>query len=112
LNITGGSDLSLYEVNEAARIIADAADEDANIIFGAVVDERRAGTMIVTVIATGFAAGEAERTQRPSEAPKPAVAIDEPKDAPGMFGRVPAFEEGELDIPSFVRHDDEEQRPE
>ena len=40
LNITGGSDLSLYEVNEAARIIADAADEDANIIFGAVVDER------------------------------------------------------------------------
>jgi cell division protein FtsZ len=112
LNITGGSDLSLYEVNEAARIIADAADEDANIIFGAVVDERRAGTMTVTVIATGFAAGEAERTQRPSGTPQAAVAIEEPDDKPGMFGRVPAFEEGELDIPSFVRHDDEEQRPE
>ena len=108
LNITGGSDLSLYEVNEAARIIADAADEDANIIFGAVVDERRVGTMTVTVIATGFAAGEAERGPRPSETPKPEAAVEEPEEKSGMFGRVPAFEDSELDVPSFVRHDDEE----
>ena len=54
LNITGGSDLSLYEVNEAAGEIALAADDDANIIFGAVVDERLEGQMTVTVIATGF----------------------------------------------------------
>src|SRR5664279_1894319 len=51
LNITGGRDLSLYEVNEAAGEIALAADDDANIIFGAVVDERLEGLMTVTVIA-------------------------------------------------------------
>ena len=45
LNITGGSDVSLYEVNEAAGVIAEAADDDANIIFGAVVDERLEGKM-------------------------------------------------------------------
>jgi cell division protein FtsZ len=111
LNITGGSDLSLYEVNEAARIIADAADEDANIIFGAVVDERRAGTMTVTVIATGFAAGASERAQAPAATPNE-TPVEGAEEAPGMFGRVPTFEDGELEIPSFVRHNDEEQRPE
>jgi cell division protein FtsZ len=112
LNITGGSDLSLYEVNEAARIVADAADEDANIIFGAVVDERRAGTMTVTVIATGFAVDESERV-RPAAGAHVPVAAEETEETPGRFGRAPTFDEGELEIPSFVRHtDDEEQRPE
>jgi cell division protein FtsZ len=54
VNVTGGGDLTLYEVNEAMSIIHDAADEDANIIFGAVLDERLNNEMKITVIATGF----------------------------------------------------------
>jgi cell division protein FtsZ len=54
INITGGPDLSLHEVNEAATLIEEEAHEDANIIFGAVIDEEMAGKMRITVIATGF----------------------------------------------------------
>ena len=54
VNVTGGTDLTLFEVNEAMSIIHDAADPDANIIFGAVLDERLADEMKITVIATGF----------------------------------------------------------
>jgi cell division protein FtsZ len=54
INITGGPDLTLYEVNEASSIIREAADEDANIIFGAVIDENMRDEMKITVIATGF----------------------------------------------------------
>lgn len=54
LNITGGSGLGLFEVNEAAEIIAQAADPEANIIFGAVIDEAMGEEVRVTVIATGF----------------------------------------------------------
>jgi cell division protein FtsZ len=54
VNITGGLDLTLHEVNEASSIIREAADEDANIIFGAVIDERMENQMKITVIATGF----------------------------------------------------------
>jgi cell division protein FtsZ len=53
-NITGGPDLSLVEVNEAAEIISQAVDPDARIIFGAVIDERLEGEVRITVIATGF----------------------------------------------------------
>lgn len=53
-NITGGSDLTLHEVNSAAEIIYEAVDPNANIIFGAVIDERMQGEVQVTVIATGF----------------------------------------------------------
>ena len=55
INITGGEDLSLFEVNEASTLIQEAAHEDANIIFGAVIDDQMAaGEMRVTVIATGL----------------------------------------------------------
>jgi cell division protein FtsZ len=54
VNITGGPDLTLHEVNEASSIIREAADDDANIIFGAVIDERMENQMKITVIATGF----------------------------------------------------------
>ncbi len=54
MNITGGTDLSLLEVNEAAEIIAENADPDANIIFGADIDESAGDTLRITVIATGF----------------------------------------------------------
>jgi len=52
--VTGGPDLSLVEVSEASSIVQEAADEDANIIFGAVVDSQLAGRVKITVIATGF----------------------------------------------------------
>jgi cell division protein FtsZ len=54
INVTGGPDLSLLEVSEASTIIQEAAHEDANIIFGAVVDSQLAGRVKITVIATGF----------------------------------------------------------
>ncbi len=54
LNVTGGSDLTLYEVNEAANVIYNAIDPNANIIFGAVIDEKMQGDIMITVIATGF----------------------------------------------------------
>ncbi|MFP6663696.1 MAG: cell division protein FtsZ, partial [Deltaproteobacteria bacterium] len=64
INITGGPDLSLHEVNEAATLIEEEAHEDANIIFGAVIDDAMEGQMRVTVIATGF--GEADGMALPS----------------------------------------------
>ncbi len=54
INVTGGPDLSLMEVNEASCVIQEAAHEDANIIFGAVVDPTLSGKVKITVIATGF----------------------------------------------------------
>ena len=54
INVTGGPDLSLVEVSEASSIVQEAADEDANIIFGAVIDPALKGKVKITVIATGF----------------------------------------------------------
>ncbi|MGE5306791.1 MAG: cell division protein FtsZ [Alphaproteobacteria bacterium] len=64
INITGGSDLCLHEVNEAASMIQEEAHDDANIIFGAVIDENLADEIRITVIATGF--GEAKEEQKPA----------------------------------------------
>ena len=66
INITGGPDLSLVEVSEASSIVQEAADEDANIIFGAVVDPSLNGKVKITVIATGF---ESHAAARPAEGP-------------------------------------------
>jgi cell division protein FtsZ len=61
INITGGPDLGLHEVNEAATMIQEEAHDDANIIFGAVIDERMKDEIRVTVIATGFGEKEERR---------------------------------------------------
>lgn len=61
LNITGGADLSLLEINEAAQVVQEAADPDANIIFGAVIDENLKEQIRITVIATGFENDKIER---------------------------------------------------
>ena len=61
INVTGGHDMSLMEVNEASLLIQEAAHEDANIIFGAVVDPTLDGRVKVTVIATGFDCAEARQ---------------------------------------------------
>src|SRR5256885_4573435 len=76
LNVTGGADLGLFEVNEAAEVVTGAAAQDANVIFGAVVDHEAADEVRVTVIATGF--GGTARPRRPRRAalepPIPAAA--------------------------------------
>jgi len=61
LSIAGGDDLSLYEVNEAAEVVREAATGDTNIIFGATIDDRLTGQVWVTVVATGFGARGAQR---------------------------------------------------
>ncbi|HEV2075534.1 MAG TPA: cell division protein FtsZ [Thermoleophilaceae bacterium] len=65
LSITGGHDLSLWEVNEAAKAVAEVAHPESNIIFGAMVDERLADEVWITVVATGY--GDGSRPRRPEE---------------------------------------------
>lgn len=91
LNITGGTDLGLFEVNEAAEIVHDAAQQDANLIFGAVVDEQFGERVSVTVIATGF--DERMANQRVTER-----AIFEPREE-----EMPVGDSDDLDIPAFLR---------
>src|SRR5690606_6433885 len=69
INITGGPDLTLHEVNEAATLIQEEADDDANIIFGAVIDETMGDKLRITVIATGFGDREPERAAQPAAEP-------------------------------------------
>jgi cell division protein FtsZ len=84
LAISGGSDLALHEVNEAAEVVRAAADDNTNIIFGATVDERLAGQLWVTVVATGFqlpgvavwGGGPAAETRPAGEPRRPAGAPD------------------------------------
>ena len=151
-NVTGGSDLGLFEVNEAAEVIKEAADPEANIIFGTVIDDRMRDEVKVTVIATGFdssrkakpskygadaSAGietsldersreilaeiERDREQRqslteqlgtespfakPSEREATEVRPSERKPLPvssGSLDQRPAYNESDLDIPSFLR---------
>ena len=65
LSITGGRDLSLWEVNEAARAVQETAHPDANIIFGAMVDEKLEDEVWVTVVATGYEEARPPRAERP-----------------------------------------------
>ncbi|MEN1219337.1 cell division protein FtsZ, partial [Listeria monocytogenes] len=72
MNITGGSNLSLYEVQEAAEIVSSASDEDVNMIFGSVINDELKDELIVTVIATGFdeekqAQQQAQANRRPNQ---------------------------------------------
>jgi cell division protein FtsZ len=72
INITGGPDLCLHEVNEAASMIQEEAHEDANIIFGAVIDENITDEIRITVIATGFGEMKEEQKPAPAALPNPA----------------------------------------
>ena len=100
-NVVGGPDMTMNEVDEAARLIADAVDPDANIIFGATVDENRVDEVQITVIATGF---DEQRRQleklmpTPSTSPESTVEqkLEETPDIPEIS------DEG-WDIPTFLR---------
>jgi cell division protein FtsZ len=80
LSITGGLDLSLWEVNEAAKAVAEAAHPDANIIFGAMVDEKLDDQVWVTVVATGFGNGRVRRRERAQ--PGTGAVVREPNGEP------------------------------
>lgn len=100
INITGGSDLTLFEVNEASSIIQEAAHPEANIIFGAVIDESMENEMKITVIATGFdkAIEEIERMPvTPSTTPTPPHFPIGPGSTPHRSGRE------DYDVPAFIR---------
>jgi cell division protein FtsZ len=112
MNITGGTNLSLYEVQEAADIVATASDQEVNMIFGSVINENLKDEIIVTVIATGF---KEENTQPKVTRP----SFGQAKVTPGVVKRetkreeVPqqeqprntsASQEEALDIPTFLRN--------
>ncbi len=122
LNITGGEDLSLHEVHNAADVIYGAVDPDANILFGSVIDENMKDSLMVTVIATGFrrppvsaAARETYVTASDDSKSTPVAATDSLRSAPVEEKRderpgSPFFkfdsseDEYDLDVPSFLRN--------
>jgi cell division protein FtsZ len=107
MNITGGANLSLYEVNEAADIVASASDLEVNMIFGAVIDESFKDEIKVTVIATGFEhkAAPAQPARKPS--PNTAAPTEPANDNRGASNLRPFGGQtsgDQLDIPTFLRN--------
>ncbi len=116
-NITGGPDLGMYEIDEAAKVITEAADPDANIIFGSIVDEAMAGEVKITVIATGFEAEERAAKKKPMMGEERTTLQSAHQQQSGGFGsfgfgmnnNAPEAEddsrqpEDELDVPAFIR---------
>jgi cell division protein FtsZ len=126
LSIYGGSDLGLFEINEAASLVAEAAHPEANIIFGAVIDDTLGDEVKVTVIAAGFDSGQlpykkvdirrepaaSSRSAAPPVHPSPQPpptrpAEPEPADAltvPVANGaRQPVRVDDDLDVPDFLK---------
>ena len=124
-NITGGSDLSMSEVDEAAKIIAEAADPDANIIFGTTIDESLQGQIKITVIATGFDQSRAKLrefvapfrqstptpiiTSQNTQTPPASQPVSQPmtqtsSTTPSQSDPDEADDEDVWNIPAFLRH--------
>ncbi|MBC1482898.1 cell division protein FtsZ [Listeria immobilis] len=125
MNITGGSNLSLYEVQEAAEIVSSASDEDVNMIFGSVINDELKDELIVTVIATGFdetkqAQQQAQVNRRPNQSiqvNRPSYAVQEepqtdyaqtaPQQANNPVHEQPAEPQqnsSDVDVPAFIRN--------
>ncbi|EHT9623692.1 TPA: cell division protein FtsZ [Listeria monocytogenes] len=125
MNITGGSNLSLYEVQEAAEIVSSASDEDVNMIFGSVINDELKDELIVTVIATGFdeakqAQQQAQANRRPNQSiqvnrPNYAVQDEQQNDyaqnAPQQANAPvheqqaePQHNSSDVDVPAFIRN--------
>ena len=113
MNITGGTNLSLYEVNEAADIVQSASDPDVNMIFGAVINEDLKDEILVTVIATGFDQNQTEQNQtnQLGRNRKPDFEVRKKDDEGDVF---PSFVKGtssvidnkdiNFDVPTFLRN--------
>jgi cell division protein FtsZ len=102
LNITAGSDIGLFEVNEAAEVVTSAADQNANVIFGAVIDESLGDQVRITVIATGFGPKKGRPRREIAREPigrgpdRPSSERNQPStatsfDIPGDVLEVPSF---------------------
>jgi cell division protein FtsZ len=102
LSITGGRDLSLWEVNEAAKAVAEAAHPDANIIFGAMLDEKLDDQVWVTVVATGYGERRPRRKEMELESlGERARELREPAGEPRV-SRVRRESVLDLDVPEFI----------
>jgi cell division protein FtsZ len=119
LSIYGGSDLGLFEINEAATLVAEAAHPEANIIFGAVIDDTLGDEVKVTVIAAGFDSGQLP--YKKVEVRREAVAAEAASGNGGSkapvererdprwplpssgIGRTPVSLDDELDVPDFLK---------
>jgi len=118
-NVTGGNDLSLYEINQAAAIIRETTHPDVNLIFGAVIDENMKDEIRITVIATGFEHNTPMMRQmtrqpakperrpgsngRPLRDPAKASATPQNEAARPPQASQPSFKANDLDIPAFLR---------
>ncbi len=119
INVTGGDDMTLFDVNAATSIIYQAAGSDANVIFGAVIDPTLKDQMRVTVIATGF--GSSSKSEAVREEEEPMEIPSTPGKVMSLFpeesafparkvvggnngrGRMPAFENDNRQIPAYIR---------
>jgi cell division protein FtsZ len=113
LNITGGADMTLIEVNTAAETIYEVVDPNANIIFGAVIDPQMQGEMRITVIATGFTGEISEPINRPratSAAPRAAMPSEQVRKQPGTSVGNDSFPKPQppqnpgADLPAFLQN--------
>jgi cell division protein FtsZ len=115
MNITGGTNLSLYEVNEAADIVASSSDPEVNMIFGAVISEELNDEIVVTVIATGFDESQAQREARAASGqgqrqgaaglnPKANLGAASKEDSDELKPISQPYNENDLDIPTFLRN--------
>src|SRR6266542_1450130 len=109
VNITGGGDLTLFEFDEAMRVIHDAADPEANIITGMVTDERMQNEMKITVIATGFESHKKNEkvhnmpVRQTTAGGHNNLNTAQPRIAPPSPGSIPLRTEADLEIPTFMR---------
>jgi cell division protein FtsZ len=99
LNVTGGPDIGLFEVNEAAQVVTSAADQNANVIFGAVIDDGLRDEIRVTVIATGFGPSRMRRRRRPDEAAEEGREREQREQPSERF----ELTDDVLEVPSFLR---------
>ncbi|QOY34382.1 cell division protein FtsZ [Anaerobacillus isosaccharinicus] len=114
MNITGGTNLSLYEVHEAAEIVSSASDQEVNMIFGSVINENLKDEIVVTVIATGFNDQENMKVSRPQNPVKAGVGkkpvIQQQHHEENSYTERPSQGQGQpesvdtLDIPTFLRN--------
>lgn len=125
LNISGGKNLSLHEINDAANVIYDESDKNAHIILGTVIDEDLGDEVVVSVVATGFQPAitdQASKSYRlesvmPSEKDPILESIEEKIDSPGQalkdaVERNDMHDTQEVDVPAFLRKDTSKQKTE